>query len=135
MVFEMSQPDHDTMVRSAIKNCEKDGSTNIKAALGGYEPPERYGGKIPDIEAYRNDTKLLIEIEDLESISRDDTIKQLRVFSQGRTTSGFKFTIVVPYSREKPEEEVKRFLASNDISYDGIWLYFSHSGETIGFTA
>jgi hypothetical protein len=81
MVFEMSQPDHDTMVRSAIKNCEKHAFANIKAALEGYEQPEGYGGKIPDIEAYRNGTKHLIEIEDLESISRSDTIKQLKAFS------------------------------------------------------
>ena len=130
----MSQPDHDVMVRSAIKNCQKHGFTDIKACLKGEEQPEEYGGKIPDIEAYKNGTKHLIEIEDLESIARSDTIEQLKVFSRGRTTSGFKFTIVVPYSSEKKEEYVKGLLSSNGISYDGLWLYFSYSGETIGFT-
>ena len=129
----MSQPDHDVMVRSAVKNCEKSALTNIKAYLKGEEYPEEYGGKIPDIEAYTNDTKYLIEIEDLESISRSDTIEQLNAFSRGRTSSKFKLIIVVPYSPEKNEEYVKRLLSSNGIGYDNIWLYFSHSGDTIGY--
>jgi len=131
--FEMSQPDHDTMVGSAVKNCVKYSLTNIKAHLEGQEHPEEYGGKIPDIEAYKNGTKYLIEIEDLESISRSDTIEQLKVFSKGRTSSKFKLIIVVPFSPEKPEKDVKELLSSNGISYDNIWLYFAHSGETIGY--
>ena len=89
----MSQPDHDAMVRSAIKFCVKNGFTDIKADLTGYEKPNEYLNRIPDIEAYKDGKKHLIEVEDCESIKTTETLEQLKVFSQGRESSELRFII------------------------------------------
>jgi hypothetical protein len=109
------------MVRRVLDFCAGNSFTDIRPDLVGGEKPEGYGGRIPDIEAYRSGIRFLIEIEDCDSISTSTTLEQLSVFSRGKANDLFRFVVVVPYSCQEDAEKVLR---RNSITYDGLWLYY-----------
>jgi len=112
---------HDDIVKSAVEYCKKEGFTNIKATLpdSGFDYPDEYSGKIPDIEADKDGVKHLIEIETCDNISNTETIDQLRKLHKACVDSGYRFIVEVP---AHCPEEAKDILSKNGISCE-FWRY------------
>lgn len=62
---------HDEEVRKEIAELKRDGFTNIKAAIPGFDPPNSIGqGKrVPDVEATKRGKRVIVEVKEEQQIS------------------------------------------------------------------
>ena len=111
-----NQSDHDKMVKAMADKFERDGVT-VKADHIGHrngQPPE-IGGHIPDVFASNSYKKIILEAETPETISLEDTKKQMQAFSD---VSRAEFHMIVPKGHT---DELRQQAKEWNITIDKIW--------------
>lgn len=111
-----NQSDHDKMVKTMADKFERDGMT-VKADHIGHKngQPPVIGGRIPDILATHYQKKIILEAETSDSISLEDTKKQMQTFSN---VPGTEFHMIVPRGYTANLRQQARELG---ITIDQVW--------------
>jgi len=93
---------HDEEVRKEIARLKREGFTNIKAALLGYEPPGPIGkdNRIPDVEATKRGKRVIAEIEEEDQVSSQK--HQISAFRRHTAQKKGTQFILRTYRKRKP---------------------------------
>lgn len=119
--MELSKADqeqHDKMLKSWIDKHQRDGYTNIRAALPGLpNQPEPIGNSIPDMTAKSPDNRMVIgEVKTCGDLDNDHTQKQLGDYVATRN----KVMLLVPVSCQPIAKQVVQAWGFAAIE---IWQY------------
>ena len=111
-----TQSDHDKMVKTMADKFERDGMS-VQADHIGHRngQPSEIAGHIPDVLASNYQKKIILEAETPETISLDDTKKQMQAFSN---VQGTEFHMIVPRGHTA---DLKQQAREWGISIDQVW--------------
>jgi len=108
MAKNKSQSEHDSIVKSVAEFLSKNGYRNIRAAVDGYEKPDKIslshlrGSHVPDVTTEKNGKHYLFEVETDDSIHDERTKDKWELFSAyAKEQKGFFIISVPPGSGNK----------------------------------
>ena len=96
---------HDEEVRKEIARLKRNGFTNIKAAIPGYETPDPIGqgNRVLDVEATKHGKRVIVEVEEEGQVpSQKDQISAFRRHAAQKKGTEF---ILRTYRKGKPGSE------------------------------
>jgi hypothetical protein len=110
------QSTHDNTVRSLAEKYREQGYTNIRADISGYSQPDVVNGHRPDVQATKNYTTIIAEVETEDSVSWQESVDQWKAFDR----SSYGFHLCVP---KTVEAQARAIVAKNGITVDYWWTY------------
>jgi hypothetical protein len=105
---------HDTMISTLATNLASQGY-RIYADITGFEQPPKVGRHIPDIYAFKLNSRIIVEVETSETIGINHTKEQYTDFSNVRGTD---FHVMVP---ERSLATAQAYAESWGITVDKWW--------------
>lgn len=121
----LQQSLHNTMVSNQVATYRRAGHFGIRADHIGHigGAPDDYLGHRPDVTSYINGTLIICEVETGDSITTEETVRQIHAFRQAANQLGALLHIVVPASALKTAQRV---LDAYKIRVDHWWYLADH---------
>ena len=105
--------DHDSLVLSMAKELSNEGY-NVRVALEGWDQPNKYYGRIPDVDAF-GPKHIIAEAETQDTISSPNTREQFEALSR---IPNAEFHVIVP---RECLDEMKSQVRLWNIRVDQYW--------------
>lgn len=121
----LQQSLHNTMVSNQVVTYRRAGHLGIRADHIGHAEgaPDDYLGHRPDVTSYINGNLVICEVETGDSITADETIRQIYAFRQAANQLGALLHIVVPASALTTAQNI---LGTYKIRVDHWWYLAGH---------